>query len=259
MSGAGLVARLAAAATPSGGGGSCRCVMPLSRSPGSLGRRLLPALPAPPCRSARWLSCRVSGLSCRSRCSTLGFSRVGGWACRPRLWLAVCRGLRGACRPRLWLAVSRGLCWACCFSVGRTTLNNEFRIVGLFPSSVVPPSGGHTPNYKPPLRGVLNGYLVQFALVWGLSSLPPCARALGLSALVVLGLSCAPPRPCARRSSPSPCLSSPHPGLVAPTQPYSAPSAHYSGGGECQGYINGFAALDISLVPPLRGWITGAE
>ena len=136
VSGAGLVARLAAAATPSGGGGSCRCVMPRPRSPRALGRRLLPALPAPPCRSARWLSCRVSGLSCRSRCSTLGFLRVGGWACRPRLWLAVCRGLRGACCPRLWLAVCRGLCGACCFSVGRITLNVRFRIIRLFPSSV---------------------------------------------------------------------------------------------------------------------------
>ena len=136
VSGAGLVARLAAAAIPSGGGGSCRCVMPLSRSPDALGRRLLPALPAPPCRSARWLSCRVSGLSCRSGRSTLGLSCVGGWACRPRLWLAVCRGLCWACRPRLWLAVCRGLCWAGCFSVGRTTLNVRFRIIRLFLPSV---------------------------------------------------------------------------------------------------------------------------
>lgn len=96
VSGAGLVARLAAAATPSGGGGSCRCVMPRPRSPRALGRRLLPALPAPPCRSARWLSCRVSGLACRSRRSTLGFSRVGaGLVARACGWLSVgaCAGL----------------------------------------------------------------------------------------------------------------------------------------------------------------------
>ena len=137
VSGAGLVARLAAAAIPSGGGGSCRCVMPLLRSPGSLSRRLLPALPAPPCRSARWLSGRLSGLSCRSRCSTLGLSCVGGWACRPRLWLAVCRGLRGACR----------------FSVGRTTLNNEFSIIGYSLLRSLAPSVVHTPITSPRFGG----------------------------------------------------------------------------------------------------------
>ena len=153
VSGAGLVARLAAAAIPSGGGGSCRCVMPLLRSPGSLSRRLLPALPAPPCRSARWLSGRLSGLSCRSRCSTLGLSCVGGWACRPRLWLAVCRGLRGACRPRLWLAVCRGLRGACRFSVGRTTLNNEFSIIGYSLLRSLAPSVVHTPITSPRFGG----------------------------------------------------------------------------------------------------------
>lgn len=66
------------------------------------------------------LSCRVSGLSCRSRRSTLGLLRVGAGACRPRLWLAACRGLR----------------WACRFSVGRITLNYAFRIIRLFLPSV---------------------------------------------------------------------------------------------------------------------------
>lgn len=109
VSGAGLVARLAAPAIPSGGGGSCRCGMPLLRSPGSLRRRLLPALPAPPCRSARGLSGRVSGLACRSRRSTLGFSRV--WAGL----VARVRGLPrvGACAG-LVARVCGGLCVGAC-------------------------------------------------------------------------------------------------------------------------------------------------